>query len=139
MYHIILIHINFLLYSRKFCLIVYNYLSLHLIIPTRFSLEYLTGQVSEIKKKVDELRKKMKKSPDDLQAQLKTFLREADTEVSLLESSVKEVEEMNKLLADYFCEDPKKFKPEECMGELNMFLMEFESAVKVWDNIGPPE
>ena len=87
--------------------------------------------MSETKKKVTELRKKMKKSPDDLQAQLKTFLQEADIEVSSLESNVKEVEEMNKLLADYFCEDAKKFKPEVCMGELNMFLMEFESAVKV--------
>ncbi len=97
----------------------------------RLSLEYLSGQVNEIKKKVKELRSKLKNSPRDLQTQLEAFLHEADEEVSSLVQSVKDVEEMNKHLADYFCEDAKKFKPEECMAELNMFLLEFESAIKV--------
>ena len=97
----------------------------------RLSLEYLTGQVSETKKKVKNLRSKLKHSPSDLQSQLEAFLHEADQEVTSLVKSIDDVEEMNKLLADYFCEDAKKFKPEECMAELNMFLAEFESAIKV--------
>ncbi len=42
----------------------------------RLSHEFLSGQVAELNKKVKELEKKVKKkdSPEDLKAQLKSFL-----------------------------------------------------------------
>lgn len=40
----------------------------------RLSHDYLTGEVSQLSAKVKQLEKKCKKSPDDLKAQLKTFL-----------------------------------------------------------------
>ena len=40
----------------------------------RLSHEFLSGQIAELNKKVKDLDKKSKKSPDDLKAQLKTFL-----------------------------------------------------------------
>ena len=40
----------------------------------RLSHEFLSGQTAELSKKVKELDKKSKKSPDDLKAQLKSFL-----------------------------------------------------------------
>ena len=115
------------MYAMQVCLLLSCVINSY----NRLSLEYLTGQVNEIKKKIKDLEKKMKHSPDDLKTQLKAFLSEANEEVDSLEKSVKDVEALNKLLADYFCEDHKKFKPDECMAELNMFLVEFESAVKV--------
>lgn len=42
--------------------------------PYRLSHEFLSGQIAELNKKVKDLDKKSKKSPDDLKAQLKTFL-----------------------------------------------------------------
>lgn len=40
----------------------------------RLSQEFLSGQVGELKTKVKELQAKLKKSPDDLKAQLKAFV-----------------------------------------------------------------
>ena len=40
----------------------------------RVSNDFLTGEVSLLSTKVKQLEKKCKKSPDDLKAQLKTFL-----------------------------------------------------------------
>ena len=50
-----------------------------MIVPTlclalRLSHEFLTGEVSQLSAKVKQLEKKCKKCPDDLKAQLKTFL-----------------------------------------------------------------
>ena len=84
-----------------------------------------------MKAQVKELRGKVKNSPDDLKSQLKTFLHEADEEVASLDKSLSDVQKMNKQIAEYFCEDTKKFKMEECLVEVNMFLSEFEAAVKV--------
>ena len=43
-------------------------------LPSRLSHDYLTGEVSQLSTKVKQLEKKCKKSPEDLKAQLKTFL-----------------------------------------------------------------
>ena len=49
--------------------------SLHVIHKLyRLSHDYLTGEVSQLSAKVKQLEKKCKKCPDDLKAQLKTFL-----------------------------------------------------------------
>ena len=40
----------------------------------RLSHEFLSGQHSELNKKVKDLQNKVKKSPDDMKAQLKSFL-----------------------------------------------------------------
>ncbi len=40
----------------------------------RLSHEFLSGQTAELNKKVKELQGKMKKCPDDLKAQLKSFM-----------------------------------------------------------------
>ena len=41
---------------------------------SRLSHEFLSGQVAELSKRVKDLETKAKKSPDDLKAQLKSFL-----------------------------------------------------------------
>lgn len=40
----------------------------------RLSHEFLSGQTAELNKKLKDLQNKVKKSPDDLKAQLKTFM-----------------------------------------------------------------
>ena len=94
-------------------------------------MEYLTGQVNELNTQVKNLEKKVKNSPDDLQAQLKSFLHEAKQEMDSLHKSIKNLEDLTKRAVEYFCEDEKKFKLEACLAELNQFIIEFEAAIKV--------
>lgn len=98
----------------------------------RLSQEYLTGQVTEISTQLKGLHKKLKKAPDDLQQQLKAFLKEATDEMALLTASLESVQERSKEIANYFCEDSSKFKLEGLFMELNAFTIELEQAKKVW-------
>lgn len=98
-------------------------------------MEYLTGQVNDLNTQIKSLEKKIKNSPDDLQAQLKSFLHEAKQEMDSLHKSIKNLEDLTKKTVEYFCEDEKKFKLEACLSELNQFISEFETAVKVCKNM----
>lgn len=95
-------------------------------------MEYLSGQVNDLNTQIKSLEKKVKNSPDDLQAQLKSFLHEAKQEMDSLHKSIKNLEDLTKKVVEYFCEDEKKFKLESCLAELNQFISEFETAVKVF-------
>ena len=94
-------------------------------------MEYFTSEVNQLQTQIKGLNKKIKNAPDDLQAQLKTFLREADEEMEALHGLMEVTESLNQQMANYFCEDGKKFKLEQCLSEINGFLAEFETAVKV--------
>ena len=97
----------------------------------RLSQEYLTGQVAELSAQLKAMQKRMKKAPDDLQKQLKSFLQEATEEMALLNGKLEVVQEKTKQIATYFCEDGSKFKLEGLLMELNAFISELEEAKKV--------
>ena len=48
-----------------------------------------------------------------------------------LTASLEGVEKKMKVVAEYFCEDAKKFKLEELFSELLLFVRGFEGAVEV--------
>ena len=94
-------------------------------------MEYLAGQVNELKNQIKGLGNKCKKAPDDLKDQLKSFLHEAEDELKKLEEAMTEMEALNKKTAEYFCEDVKKFKMEGLLSEILNFVKELTGAVKV--------
>ena len=78
-----------------------------------------------------DLEKKAKKAPDDIKAKMTEFLAEAHRGLDELSGSLKSIEKKTKEIAEYFCEDAKKFKIENLLSELLAFVSGFEAAVEV--------
>ena len=78
-----------------------------------------------------DLEKKAKKAPDDIKAKMNEFLAEAHRGLDELSGSLKSIEKKTKEIAEYFCEDVKKFKIENLLSELLAFVNGFEAAVEV--------
>ena len=78
-----------------------------------------------------DLEKKCKKAPDDMKEKLSAFLKDAHHGLDELTEGLKNIEKQVKLIAEYFCEDPKKFKIEELFTELLAFVRTYEAAVEV--------
>ena len=97
----------------------------------RISPEFLTQEVSELTKKVKGLEKKCKKAPDDVKPKLSAFLKDSEKSLEELSSGLKDIEKRLKATAEYFCEDSKKLKIEDLLGELFRFVTSFEAAVEV--------
>lgn len=70
---------------------------------------------------------------EDLKQQLSAFLKDADSQVENLNKNINELEALRLELAEYFCEDLKCFKLEECFGLFRNFCKQFEQAVQ--DNV----
>lgn len=97
----------------------------------RLSQEYLAGQVQELAHQLKDLTKKSKNAPKDLQAQLSNFLKQAEQEMNVLTKNLDRVLRKSREAADYFCEDPKKFKVDSLLGEIHGFISELENAASV--------
>ena len=78
-----------------------------------------------------DLEKKCKKAPDDMKQKLTAFLEDAHKGLHELNEGLKNIEKQVHLIADYFCEDPKKFKIEELFSELLAFVRTYEAAIEV--------
>ena len=78
-----------------------------------------------------DLEKRCKKAPDDLKPKLKAFLEDSHKALDVLSDGLHHVDKQTKMVAEYFCEDPKKFKIENLFSELLMFVRTFEGAVEV--------
>ena len=60
---------------------------------------------------------------------LPNILQLARDEVAELDKDLKEMEELRKELACYFCEDETTFKLEECIKNFNTFCEKFKKAI----------
>ena len=68
-------------------------------------------------------------------------LQEAHQTLEDLQASLKQVSDMMKSTAQYFCQDSSKFKLEELLGEILTFVKDFTSAKKVCTHqyVGPSQ
>lgn len=82
------------------------------------NVEALKGDINQLREKVKKLTSQLESSSTDLQKQFSTFLTSASKEVALVDADIQEIEAISKDLAEYFAEDPKTFKMEECFGIL---------------------
>ncbi|XP_026149033.1 FH2 domain-containing protein 1 [Mastacembelus armatus] len=82
----------------------------------------------QVKKVQDAKRYTLKQ--EDLKAQMENFLKEAEVCLAETEASLKELQSMSDSVAEYFCEDPNKFKLEECCSIFNSFCEKFMRAMQ---------
>ena len=66
-----------------------------------------------------------------MKLKLKAFLEDAERGLVELNGGLASIEKQLKGIAEYFCEDPKKFKVEELFADLLAFIRTYEGAVKV--------
>jgi len=90
----------------------------HLSYCYSVNVDALSGDITKLAEQISGLRKQLEKSSDDLRTQFSPFLTSASKEVALVKGDIKEIEAMRKDLAEYFAEDPKMFKLEECFSIL---------------------
>ncbi|CAK6968915.1 FH2 domain-containing protein 1 [Scomber scombrus] len=67
---------------------------------------------------------------EDLKAQMEDFLKEAEVCVAETEADLKELQSVSDSVAEYFCEDPSKFKMEECCSIFKSFCERFMRAMQ---------
>ncbi|CAJ1065102.1 FH2 domain-containing protein 1 [Xyrichtys novacula] len=67
---------------------------------------------------------------EDLKAQMENFLKEAEACLEEMEADLEELQAVSDSVAEYFCEDPNKFKLEECCSIFSSFCERFRRAMQ---------
>ncbi|XP_035536116.1 protein diaphanous homolog 2-like [Morone saxatilis] len=67
---------------------------------------------------------------EDLKAQMEDFLKEAEVCLAEIEADLQELQSVSDSVAEYFCEDPTKFKLDECCFIFNSFCEKFMRAMQ---------
>ncbi|AWO98717.1 putative FH2 domain-containing protein 1-like [Scophthalmus maximus] len=67
---------------------------------------------------------------EDLKAQMENFLKEAEVCLAEIETDFQELQSVSDSVAEYFCEDPEKFKLEECCSIFKSFCEKFMRAMQ---------
>ncbi|TMS07531.1 FH2 domain-containing protein 1 [Larimichthys crocea] len=67
---------------------------------------------------------------EDLKAQMEDFLKEAEVCVEEIETDLQELQSVSDSVAEYFCEDPNKFRLDECCSIFHSFCEKFMRAIQ---------
>ncbi|KAM6933335.1 FH2 domain-containing protein 1-like [Xenentodon cancila] len=67
---------------------------------------------------------------EDLKAQMEDFLKEAEVCLAEIETDLQELQSASDSVAEYFCEDPKMFRLEECCSIFHSFCERFMRAMQ---------
>lgn len=67
---------------------------------------------------------------EDLKAQMDDFLKGAEVCLAEMETDLQELQSVSDSVADYFCENPEKFKLEECCSIFHSFCEKFMRAMQ---------
>ncbi|XP_051934372.1 FH2 domain-containing protein 1-like [Hippocampus zosterae] len=67
---------------------------------------------------------------EDLKVQMEDFLKDAETCLDQVEQDLRELQSTSDSVAAYFCEDPSKFRLEECCSIFDSFCNRFLRAVQ---------
>ena len=103
----------------------------HLESASRLQFEYLTGQVADLKRQVNDLDKKKASAPEDLAGQIEDFLSKAQPRIEDLQALVDDIQAKSSETAEYFVVDKGKYKLEEVLVNLNSFVKSIDEAKKV--------
>ncbi|CAG09025.1 unnamed protein product, partial [Tetraodon nigroviridis] len=67
---------------------------------------------------------------EDLKAQMEDFLQEAELCLAEVEADLEDLQAVSDSVAEYFCEDPNKFKLDDCCSIFNEFCKKFKRAMQ---------
>ncbi|CRK96966.1 CLUMA_CG010313, isoform A [Clunio marinus] len=99
---------------------------------SKTTIEQLNNEINALDKRIVTIKKQIElpSTEDDIKLQMAEFLKAAESEVSMLQRGMKELETTRIQLAEFFCEDSGQFKIEECFKTFYQFCEKFKTAVK---------
>ncbi|XP_039987583.1 FH2 domain-containing protein 1-like [Xiphias gladius] len=101
----------------------------HIEAASRINKGDVEAEFGTLVKKVQDAKADTMKQ-EDLQVQMEDFLKEAEVCLAEIETDLQELQSVSDSVAEYFCEDPKKFKLEECCSIFNSFCERFMRAMQ---------
>jgi len=88
----------------------------------------LENEVKSLKKQLETTENKLENAPEDVKAQLGEFVIKSKEETSILEKDINEIRTLTNECAEYFCEDPAKFKLDEYLNVFKQFCENIKKA-----------
>ncbi|XP_041920338.1 FH2 domain-containing protein 1 [Alosa sapidissima] len=101
----------------------------HLADAARIQKQELEAEFQLKVKKVQKVKEDSEKQPD-LKEQMEDFLKDAECCLAETKTSFQDLNSLTQLVAEYFCEDPKQFKLEECCLIFHSFCQKFLRAIQ---------
>lgn len=99
---------------------------------SKTTIEQINNEIVALDKRLQTIKKQLDLSSteEDIRLQMEEFVKAADSDLSLLQRAIKELESTRVQLAEFFCEDSNQFKIEECFKIFYHFCEKFKTAVK---------
>uniref|UniRef100_A0A0L8GRS3 FH2 domain-containing protein n=3 Tax=Octopus bimaculoides TaxID=37653 RepID=A0A0L8GRS3_OCTBM len=94
------------------------------------SIQSLTADISNLGKKIQNITTQAETMDEDFKFQMADFLQWANGEMKSLQVDLNIINELQKELADFFCEDVATFKLDECFNTLRTFCEKFLKAIQ---------
>ncbi|XP_038829574.1 inverted formin-2-like [Salvelinus namaycush] len=101
----------------------------HIADAARIHKEDIESEFQREVKKVKEAKEEAQKQ-EELRAQMEDFLEEAECRLAETELSLQSLGSVSDSVAEYFCEDPSKFRLDECCSIFNSFCEKFLRAIQ---------
>merc|ERR1719232_2206296 len=94
------------------------------------SIESLSGDMNKLDGQIKKITNQMtnKNTEKDVVAQMEEFLPYASKELECLKNAMEDLTRLQSDLSEFFCEDSKTFKLEECFKSFNQFIGNFKKA-----------
>merc|ERR1719245_2357171 len=98
---------------------------------SRTSIEVLNGDINKLDGQIRKISSQIKSSntEPDVASQMGEFLPYASKELECLKNAMEDLTKIQAELAEFFCEDPKSFRLEECYKAFLQFNNNFKKAV----------
>merc|ERR1719232_1587293 len=95
------------------------------------SIESLSGDMNKLDGQIKKITNQMtnKNTEKDVVAQMEEFLPYASKELECLKNAMEDLSKLQVDLAEFFCEDSKSFKIEECLKAFHLFINNFKKAL----------
>lgn len=97
---------------------------------SQYSLVTIREDIKAMKTKIESVSQQLEKTDSHFQQKMKMFLSEALDSAKDLEEDVVEIDQLEKSLAEFFCEDDG-FKLEECIKIFYAFFEKLKKAIQV--------
>jgi len=98
---------------------------------SKTSIEVLNGDMTKLGSQITKISNQMtnKNTEKDVVAQMEEFLPYASKELDCLKNAMEDLTKLQGELSEFFCEDSKSFRLEECFKSFHQFINNFKKAI----------
>ncbi|KAH8366251.1 hypothetical protein KR093_010981 [Drosophila rubida] len=99
---------------------------------SKTTMEQINNEIGTLDNRIRKISKLIEQpaTDADIKQQMLDFLQAAESELSLLQRGMKQVDALRLKLAEFFCEDAGTFKLEECFKIFQSFCDKFRQSIK---------